>query len=165
MEFKKALNKLEKSSEFKKWKEENKDDYFSYAFSELRDEEGEWQIGYYNKKDDRITTFIVNKKIEIVPQQEIFKKPGTKVNKIDLNKVKLSFAEIIDKATQLQKEEYPKEVADKTITILQNLEEFRNIWNITFITKAFNTLNIKINAENGKILEHKLSSIFDFRKE
>ena len=165
MEFKKALSKLEESSEFKKWREKNKDDYFSYAFCELSDAGGEWQIGYYNKKNDKITTFVINEKIEIMPQEEVFKKPDMKVNKIDLNKVKLTFAEIVDKAIEFQKENYPKEVVDKTIAILQNLEEFGNVWNITFITRSFNTLNIKMNAGNSKVLKHKLSSIFEFRKE
>lgn len=165
MEFKKALSKLEESHEFKKWREKNKDDYFSYAFCELNDTESSWQIGYYNKNNDKITTFIVNEEIKIMPQAEVFKKPDMKVNKINLNKVKLTFAEIIDKASEFQKEKYPREKSDKIIAILQNLEEFGNIWNITSITKSLKTLNIKLNVEDGKVLEHKLSSIFEFRKE
>ena len=165
MELKEALSKLEENSEFKKWREKNKDDYFSYAFCELSGIEGEWQIGHYNEKEDKITSFIVNGGIKIMPQQEIFKKPDMEVNKIDLNKVRLTFAEIVDKASGFQKEKYPKEEANKIIAILQNLEEFGTVWNITFITNSFKTLNIKVNAENSKVLEHKLSSIFEFRKE
>ena len=48
--------------------------------------------------------------------------------------------------------------------ILQNLGEFGNIWNITYVTHSFKTLNIKINAENGKILHHSLDSLMDFVK-
>jgi hypothetical protein len=164
MEFKKALSKLKESSEFKKWRGKNKSNYFSYAFCELGDTGGEWQIGYYNNEEDKITTFIVDEKIKVLPQEEVFKKTDTKVNKVDLSKVTLTFSEIVDKATEFQKEKYPNEEADKIIAILQNLEEFGNIWNMTFITKRFNTLNIKISAGNGKVLEHKLSSIFDFRR-
>ncbi|MBL7054208.1 hypothetical protein ISS05_00455 [Candidatus Woesearchaeota archaeon] len=163
MEIKETLSRLEASPEFKGWREKNKDDYFSYAFCKL-DVGNEWQVGYYNKKNDQITTFVVNEKIEIMPLEEIFKKPDMKVNKVDLDKVKLTFAEIVDKASEFQKEKYSKEVIDKVIAILQNLEELGNVWNMTFITKAFKTLNVKIDAENGKVLEHKLSSIFDFRK-
>jgi len=163
MELKKALSKLEESFEFKEWREKNKDDYFSYAFYELNIDE--WQIGYYNKKEDNITTFIINKGVKIMPHEEVFKKPDTKVNEIDLNKVKLTFAKIIDKASKFQKKKYSKEEASKIIVILQNLEGFGNVWNITFVTKAFNTLNMKLSVENGKVLEHKLSSVFDFRKE
>ena len=100
-----------------------------------------------------------------MPQQEIFKKPDMDVREIDLDKVKLTFAEIIDKASGFQKEKYPKEETDKIIAILQNLEEFGNVWNITVITNSFKTLNMKVSAEDGRVLEHKLSSIFEFRKE
>ena len=165
MEIKEALKKLEESSEFKEWKENNEDDYFSYAFCELNGHGGAWQMGYYNKNEDKITTFIVDEEIKVMPQQEVFKKPEMKVNKVELEKVKLSFAEIMDKASEFQKKEYPKEDVNKTIAILQNLEEFGDVWNITFITRSFNTLNVKVNAEDGKVLEHKLSSIFDLRKE
>jgi len=53
----------------------------------------------------------------------------------------------------------------KIIAILQNLENLGNVWNLTFVIAAFNTLNMKINAENGKIVEHKLSSILSFKKD
>lgn len=163
MELKEALSRLEKSNEFREWGKKNKEDYFSYAFCELNTEE--WQIGYYNKKIDKITTFIVNEKIKVMPMDEVFKEPDSKVNKIELNKVKLTFSEVIDRATEFQKKKYPKEEANKIIAILQNLKGFGNIWNLTFITKTFNTLNIKVNAGNGKVLGYKLSSIFDLRKE
>jgi len=165
MEIKEALKRLEESKEFKEWKEKNKEDYFSYAFCEINEQGGVWQMGYYNKKEDKITTFIVDEEIKVMPQQEVFKKPDMKVNKVELGKVKLSFAEIIDKASEFQKKEYPKEETNKTIAILQNLEKLGTVWNITFITRSFNTLNVKVSSENGKVLEHKLSSIFDLRKE
>ena len=53
----------------------------------------------------------------------------------------------------------------KTIAILQNIKPHGNIWNLTYITQAFNTLNMKIDASTGKILDHNHSSIFSFRKE
>jgi len=46
MELKESLLKLEESHEFKKWKEKNNENYFSYAFCELSDIGREWQIGY-----------------------------------------------------------------------------------------------------------------------
>ncbi len=45
------------------------------------------------------------------------------------------------------------------------MPEFGDIWNITYVTEAFNTLNMKIDAENGRVLEHNLASVFSFRKE
>ncbi len=164
MEFKKALTRLEESDKFKGWRGKNKEDYLSYAFCELGSGAGEWQIGYHNEKEGKATTFIFDNGVKVVPDQEVFKKPGTKIGKIELDDIKLSFAEIVDKAKAFQKEKYPREIVNKTISILQNLEGLGTVWNITFITSSFNTLNIKLSAKDGKILVHKLSSILDLNR-
>jgi hypothetical protein len=62
-------------------------------------------------------------------------------------------------ADELQKKEYKSSQPFKKIFILQNLDQWGQVWNVTFITTDFKTLNIKINAENGKVLSHKLISI------
>ena len=166
MDLKPALKKLEESSNFKSWKQKNKDTYFSYAFKipqEMKSDD--WQIGFYDKKKDKITTFIIaNGEITTRPEEEIFKKEEKEVNEINLNKVKLTFDNAIVKADEFQKKNFPKDRSAKTIAILQNLSELGNIWNITYVTETFNTLNMKIDATSGKILEHNFASILSFRK-
>lgn len=164
MEFKQAFDKLENSSKFKDWKKSNKA-YLSYAlFISNKDEEKYWQIGYYDEKTDKMTTFVVNGNIEIKPEEEIFKKEDTKVKQIELNKVKLSFSKILENASKFQKDKHKPHTPVKIISILQNLENFGNIWNITYITETFKTLNMKISAEDGRIIEDKLTSILDFKQ-
>jgi len=167
MELKATLNKLKNNQIFNKFKNNNKNAYFSYAFKLLGEKDFDgWQFGFYTKENDKVTTFAVNEeKIEINQEEEVFKKPSMSVNEINLDKIKLSLEKILEKVEAFRKKTYPKELQEKIIIILQNLDDFGNIWNITYITKAFNTLNIKSSAENGKILQHKLSSIFDFKKE
>ena len=167
MELKPALKKLEESHEFKKWHQKNKNTYFSYAFKILQEmDPDEWQIGFYNKKKDRITSFVIgSSSIKVRAEEEVFKKEDTKVNEIKLGNVKLTFEDAIAKADKFQTEKFPKDKSVKTIAILQNIKELDNIWNITYLTEAFNTLNMKVDASTGKVLEHKLSSIFSFRKE
>ena len=167
MELKTTLNKLKNNDIFIKFKKNNKNAYFSYAFKIIGDKDFDgWQFGFYTKDNDKVTTFTVNEeKIEINKEEEVFKKPSMSVNEINLDKIKLSLEEISEKVETFRKKTYPKELQEKIIVILQNLDDFGDIWNMTYITKAFNTLNIKISAENGKILQHKLSSIFDFKKE
>jgi hypothetical protein len=164
MEFKEALSRLEESSTFKKWVEKNRDNYLSYAFCELSPAKDEWQIGYYNEKEEKVTTFIIGDSIGMVPPQDVFKEKGAKVNKVNLDKVKLSFSEIVDRASEFQKEKYPAEDSDRAIAILQNIEGVGTVWNITFVTKAFKTLNMKLGAETGEVVGHELSSVFDLRK-
>ena len=167
MDLKPALKKLEKDSCFKEWYNKNRGTYLSYAFK-IPQEMGsdEWQLGFYDEKKDKIATFVIaGDEVNIRAEEEIFKKEEMKVNKVELDMVKLTFDSVINKANDFQKNKFPKDKSMKTIAILQNISGFGNIWNITFITEAFNTLNIKIDASNGKILEHIISSIFAFRKE
>ena len=166
MELKPALKKLEESQDFKKWHNKNKDTYFSYAFKIPQEMPDEWQLGFYNKKKDKITTFVMNgDNIKIRPEEDVFKKEDMKVNEVQINKVKLTFDNAISKADEFQQKNYPKDKSIKTIAILQNITNLGNIWNITYVTEAFNTLNMKIDASNGKVLEHNLVSILSFRKE
>jgi len=166
MDLKPALKKLKDGIEFKMWIKKNKGTYFSYAFK-IPQEMGtdDWQLGFYNKKKDRITTFVVTQEsIDIRPDEELFKKEGTNVNEINLDKVTLTFDSAIAKANKFQQKSFPKDKSIKTIAILQNIEKLGNVWNITYVTESFNTLNMKIDASTGKIIEHNLSSVFSFRK-
>ena len=167
MDFKIAMKALENNSDFKKWKKKNKDSYFSYAFKipqEMGDDE--WQLGFYNRKNEKITTFIAKgNDIDIRPEEDVFKKEDTKVNEIQIGKVKIAFENSIEKASQFQQKNYPKDKSVKTIVILQNLPKLGNIWNITYVTGAFNTLNMKIDASTGKVIENHISSVFSFRKD
>lgn len=166
MDIKPALKKVEESPDFRKWASRHKGTYFSYAFKILQEMPNEWQLGFYDKKKDKITTFVVsNEGISIRPEEEIFKKEEMAINGIQLDKVQLTFDSAIIKAEEFQQKTYPKDRSIKTIAVLQNIEKLGNVWNITYITEAFNTLNMKIDASNGKILEHNLSSVFSFRRE
>ncbi len=166
MDIKEILGKLEQNKNFKQWKNKNPNSYFSYAFNLLHEESGDGlQIGFYNKDDDKVTTFsIEDDKVEVREEEEIFKKPDMSVNKIDVDKIKLPIKVILENADSFRKKNYPNELEEKVITILQNLDGLGDIWNLTYITKSFNTLNLKIGAENGQVLKHKLTSIFDFKK-
>ena len=166
MDLKSALNSLQNNADFKKWHSKNKHTYLSYAFKIPQEmQKDEWQLGFYNSDNDRITTFVVlNGNVSIRPEEEIFKREETKINPIAIDKVKTSFDDAIKKADEFQNKSFPKDRSVKTIVILQNIAELGNIWNITYVTEAFNTLNMKIDASNGKILEHNLTSIFDFRQ-
>ena len=166
MELKQAFEKVSKNKEYKDSIMENNGIFFSYALITIeKNDASPWQLGFYDKAADKITTFVIGKdEISVQKEEEVFKKPGMEVKPIDMEKAKLKFDEIIKKAEKFKKEEYPKESISKTIAILQNIEDYGTIWNITFVTDSFKTLNLKINAENGEIMHHNLESIMDFVK-
>ena len=166
MDLNPALKLLEESKDYKDWHKRNKDTYLSYAFKILQEMPDEWQLGFYNKKNDKITTFVMNgSAISIRPEEEVFKREETKISEIEMKKVNITFNDAISKANEFQSKNYPKDKSVKTIVILQNISKYGNIWNITYITESFNTLNMKIDASSGKVLEHNLSSVFSFKKE
>jgi len=163
MDLKLALKKLKQSKEFKDLNKKNNDIYFSYALIMLEDNKTmPWQLGFYHKSTDKMITFIVEDKIKVEKEEEIFKKPGMEVKPLDIEKAKVPYNEILKKAEDFKKNKYPKELVSKTITILQNLKGYGDIWNITYVTHSFKTLNMKINAENGEIIDHNLQSLMDF---
>jgi len=92
------------------------------------------------------------------------KKPDMKIRPIKIDHIKMSSEEIIKKADEFQKKKYSGELVNKKIIILQNLEKYGDVWNITLITRSFNTLNIKLNADDGGIVYHNLESMMNFIK-
>jgi len=122
MELKDSFKKLQESQDFRKWRQKNKNAYFSYAFK-IPQEMGlnDWQLGFYDEKKDKITTFVVeNENIKVRPEEEIFKKEETKVEGIQLNKVKLTFDNAIEKANEFQQKNFPK---DKSIKSLMSFRQ------------------------------------------
>jgi len=166
MEFKQIFKKLKESNEFKQINKKNKDIFFSYALKMIEEnKEHPWQFGFYNESTGKIFMFIVNNgNIETNEEEEVFKKPETKVNPIDLEKVKVSFKELLTKTESFRKKKYSNELVNKTIVILQNLDKYGIVWNLTFLTHSFSTLNMKVNAENGKIETHNIDSLLSFDK-
>lgn len=156
--FKEALKTLRCSKTFKDWAKKNKSCYLSYGFYVIDKTDTNWKIGYYDSKKDKITSFDIGNEIRVEPDEEILKEERKKVEEIDTKEIKLDLAEAVSLANSIQKEEYVMENPIKVLAILQN-QESNNIWNITFLTQNFNTLNFKIKADTGRILDKKLTGL------
>tara|TARA_Y100000310_G_C20524156_1_gene735169 strand:- start:14 stop:445 length:432 start_codon:yes stop_codon:yes gene_type:complete len=115
---------------------------------------GEWKVDFYDPKKHKILTFTrIDGKIKS-QEDEIFQKEDKDIEELDLEKVKISRLEALDKL---------EEAADKVITIIQVIDS-KILWNITVITSTFDVYNVKIDAVTGdKISDHK-ESIFNFKK-
>ncbi len=162
MEFKEAFDKLKQSKEFKDWCGRNKGCFLSFAFCQVDNVcKSPWQFGFHNEKDETATSFIVSDSIEVMPAEKEFKQPDTRIQELDLKEAKLTYEQIISRTDEFQKNKYPKELVNKKIIILQNLKKYGNIWNITLITRAFNTINIKIDPSTGEVIDDKISSLLD----
>lgn len=164
MDVKDVYDRLVESSEYKEWCKKNKEAYLAHFFRMLdKENEHQWQIGFYDKKSDRITTFIVEgSEIKVLPQSEVFKREGAEIEELDIKKVKLDSNAALRKSQEFQREKYKGNDPMKAFFILQNIEDIGTVYNITYVTAAFKTLNIKIDAGTGEIIKHKLHSLMDF---
>lgn len=120
-----------------------------------------WQVGFYSEEKDAVVPVeIEGDTIRVGQESEIFRKD--KINKLVMDDVKLDISDALGKANLLQKEKYSVHNPVKIIVILQTIPE-GTVYNITYITQSFKTLNIKVSAITGDIVADKLLSIFDFK--
>jgi hypothetical protein len=167
MDVKQAIGKLREHDKFRQWHEKNKGAKLVHAFMMIEPgKETGCDIGFYDFDKKLMTSFLVDKdvgSVEITESKEIFTKDTQKIKPLEEEKLKVNFDKALETASELQKEKYKMHVPVKEVVILQNLE-IGQVWNVTFITKNFQTLNMKIDAETGKVLEDKLHEIFSFDK-
>ena len=161
MELDEAFKKLQQSREFRSWNKENKDVFASFALKMLENgKEDDWHFGFYHESTEKIATFILgNDKIEFIQEEEIFKKPDDKIIPIDFKKSKISLKKILEHTSKALKDKYPSELVNKTIAILQNVDENGTIWNITYLTNSYKTINFIVNPENIKIIRESMESL------
>ena len=166
MELTVAFKKLQQSQEFKSWNKENKDIFASFALKMLENgKEDDWHFGFYHESTDKIATFITGKdKIEFIQEEEIFKKPDAKISQIDFKKLKMPLKKILEHTSNTLKDKYPSELVNKTIAILQNVDENGTIWNITYLTNSYKTINFIVNPENSQIVSQTMESLMSFVK-
>jgi len=158
------ISKLEDTALFKKWSSSHPDAFLTHAFIQIKDEEST-DIGYFDEKNEMMTTFMMDTDGKVIDSREdkVFREPGKSILCLNIEKVKKDLKTCLEIAANLQKEKYSVHTPVKRIVILQNLE-VGQVWNITFITSSMKTLNIKIDAETGDIVEEGLHSIMEFSK-
>ncbi len=162
IEVNEALSRLENSELFQNWKKENKKSYLASFFINLPGQEN-WQIDFYNPKQDTMISFIVEDDIKIAEESKVFKAKDTKVEELSIRDVKIFFKEANEIVDKLVKESYNNEQINQKIIILQKIN--MTLWNATCLTNSFSVLNIKIDAKNGDILSDNISSLLAFKSQ
>lgn len=163
MDFKKVVTKLKKSPVFQEWKSANKRAFLSSVFIMLGEsDKDEWMFDYYDKNKNKITSFLVSDTIKVNPDSEIFKS-GQEIKEVNIKDVKIDFNKILELSSDFCKRHFPQETPKKTIAILQNLD-LGQVWNITYITLAYKTINLKVSSNDGEVLKHGLVSLYEFMR-
>lgn len=163
-EFLDELKEVEKHSEYKEWRKENSLFYLVHGFLLIdKDQDQDWQIGYYSRTRDRIITLSLNSSnLSISPESEVFKKEGA-INKLEIDKIIIGKKKAFEIAEELRKKDFPAHLSIKTIMVIQNLEGI-NQWNITFIASSMNILNLKLDSRTGELIKSELIPFKDICK-
>lgn len=153
-----AYKKLLDSKDYQEFDKNEKDFEFVHAsIMKEADKQASWEFGFYNAVRDRIVVFETNP-VKRLLEQEVFKE-GPTINKLELDKVSVSYDTAMKIAEMMRKMKYQSEPVTKYIVILQNLTT--QVWNITLVTAAFNLINIKVDAKTAEVISDNKHSIID----
>lgn len=160
MLIKDKLKKLEESEIFKNWKDKNKC-FLAHLFISS-DNLDEFHYGFYDKKTDKITSFIVNSEIKQSDAEEIFKRPEAVIEELKIDEIKIDIGQALEIAKDILHKKYKNDAIVKYFVILQVLD--KQLYNMSHITNTMNLINLKIDAEDGKLLKETVESLMQFRK-
>lgn len=152
-----ALKLVTEDSAFTTWHREHKKAYLTSIFM-LEDGEN-FKVGYYDPENKKITSFD-SEPFNINPEDDVI---GDKIPKeLDMNKVKISYTKAMLTARAEKDKKAKNEAVKQTIAILQNLNA--QLYNITFVTMAFNIINIRIDAETGEVINTDITNLMGATK-
>lgn len=180
----KLVEAVEKSSEFSEWRKTNGSAYLTSLFVMVKDlarlessdsDANEWLLSYYGGDDDTFTTFS-SLGVKRAAREQAFKK-GKTLPELKATEVKVDVQGSVQAAEEVRGSKYKGEGVSSMIAILQPLsagEIFDGVdkakkiagtipvWNLTYITTSYNIINVKVDAETGKVLTDRMSGVMDF---
>ena len=158
------LAKIEKSEGYTSWKKKHSRGYLSHFFCPISADcelKSEWEVGFYDADSEKMTVFACGENITVKENEDdVFKKPEQRVEELVIESVKVPFDKAVDIFAEHVEELFPKVGRGDGFIILQNLEG-KSLWNFTFITRDLKFINIKINAETGKLYSHLSMDLID----
>ena len=159
-----TLANLLASPVYKNWKEENPKSYLTHFFAQVDAKfsfKEEWEIGFFNQADNKITVFTAqDQQFMVKPAEPVFQEKTAAVEKLDLKTLKIDLNSALETFQNNFNKLFEKEVLGDGFIILQVLEK-KPVWNFTFITKTIKFVNLKINAQEGSICFHTTVDLVD----
>jgi hypothetical protein len=154
---KETLALLADNQLFKDWQGQHPRSFLSHFFCPVSSDfkaKSNWEIGYYDSSLDKITVFkALEGDFEIKPADDVFKKEAEKVEKLELDEVKVPLDSAAKTFKDKLPEYFPQEQLGDGFLILQKYQG-KTVWNLSFISKSLKFLNLKIGVVNGKVHSH-----------
>jgi hypothetical protein len=154
MEIKESYNKLIESDVFKTWKEKHNNSYLFIVFTLFEKEVHGFEFIYLDTDSKETTNFEVQFKVNEKGVEKTDKTP----TELIFEDAKITFDDALEIANKSRLENYAAETIGRKMVLLENQEGIR--WNITFFTASFKTINFKVNAADGSLLDRSISTLF-----
>lgn len=153
------FNQLTQSLTFKDYNNDHSNAYLSHFFCAITSNlelKSIWEIGFYQSETKKISIFVKSESTFILKQEDdVFKKETTKVEKLELDKVKTNYENVSKICKDKLSELFPKEIMGDGFVVLQTFEN-KTQWNFTFVTKTLKFANVKVDATSSKINSYQL---------
>lgn len=156
-EVKEAVSTVKSSDIYKEWIKENPGSYLACLILTLQSEKG-WEVSFYSKSKNKMTTFSVDPVAVIDKDAEVFKKDETEVEELEIGRLFSTFDQVQEAVDKAIEELVKNDRVVKEILVLQKIKH--NMWNIICITEKMTLVNIRIDAVTGKILKKEATTAF-----
>jgi hypothetical protein len=157
MEIIKLIYGVESGDVFKKWKEEHKNSFLASVFGMTGNED--MTLNYYDKSTDKMYSFSC--KAPLAPVEQDFVKSSEEILSVRAETLKITIDEALKKAYSTAEKNYSEQRLVRTIFALQVLGG-KQVWNITFLTGDYQTINIRIDSISGDVIEHSIAKLSEF---
>ncbi len=149
------LTSLQESQLYKDWHAHHSESFLSHFFCSVTADykaKTNWEIGFYDH--EKMTVFtVLNDGFEIKPEDDIFKKPDSNVERLNMNSASVKLDAAVDTFQEKLPELFPQEMLGDGFIILQTIEG-KTVWNFSFITKSVKFINMKIDVSTGDVSSH-----------
>ena len=155
MELKDAIGILEKEASFNGWRGKHKDAFFAHAYVMEKPEGREWELGYFDPHDNMMEMFTIkDSKVSHEGATPVARAENAPpIKEVRMEEIQLTVGQAIERAEEIRKKEYSAEAPLRTFIIVQCIES-GCIYNVTFFTKSFNVVNVKVSSKDGSVLRH-----------
>lgn len=120
----------------------------AYVFLTPEDEDiNSWELGFHKPDENEIVPISVNGGVEINEGDEPLKE---EVYKISIGGIDFTSKDALEKAKKIQEDNFGRKIQKILLSIKKEGELF---WNVALITGSFSIISVKINVENGEVID------------
>ncbi|MBI4451050.1 hypothetical protein HY642_03685 [Candidatus Woesearchaeota archaeon] len=159
MEIQEVVHSVESSGIYGAFRQRHSNAFLAHALVLFHDDSQQWHLGYFDREQAAMTTFIVARgEIDAVEDRDILRSEN-EIAPLDISLIKMTSEQALNAARDAARASYPREQVIKTFFVIQVIDS-KPVFNVTFFTAAFSTINIRLSCAGGNVLSHTCERIF-----